>query len=113
MSLATFISQPCMIITRGAGTIDQYGDIVKAETQTNTLCELQPTGAPREVEGGNIGTTTWRLYLEGSVALNSDDAVQVDGTLYELVGDAEVRRNSRTGLPDYTAAIVRRVENVV
>ncbi len=111
MSLSTFINQPCMIISRTADTIDTYGDQTKTETQTSTLCELQPTGAPREVEGGNIGETTWRLYLEGSAALNSDDAILVDGAMYELIGDAEVRRNSRTGLPEYTAAIVRRTEN--
>ncbi len=113
MSLAQFISQPCTIIQRTADTVDQYGDQTKTETSTASLCELQPTGAPREVEGGNIGETTWRLYLDGSVALNSDDAILVDGATYELIGDAETRRNSRTGLPEYTAAIVRRTENVV
>ena len=113
MSLATFISQPCTIITRSDDATDQYGDQTKLETSTASLCELQPTGAPREAEGGNIGFTTWRLYLDGSVALNSDDAIIVDGAAYELVGDAETRRNSRTGLAEYTAAIVRRTENVV
>ncbi len=112
MSLATFISQPCIIITRSADAADTFGDLSKTETQTDALCELQPTGAPREVEGGNIGETTWRLYLEGAVALNADDAIIVNGEHYELIGDAEVRRNSRTGLDEYTAAIVRRVRDV-
>ncbi len=116
MSLSVFISQPCTIITRGVGTIDQYGDIVKAETETATLCELQPSGSSSspsesEVEGGNIGVTKWRLYLEGGVSLNADDAILVDGETYELVGDAEVRRNSRTGLDEYTVAHVRRVRD--
>ena len=112
MSLATFINQPCTIITRTADAVDQYGDQTKTETSTSSLCELQPSGAPREAEGGNIGETTWRLYLEGGVALNADDAVIVDSETYELVGDAEVRRNSRTGADDYTVAIVRRVRDV-
>ncbi len=113
MSLATFINQPCTIITRSDDAVDAYGDPVKTETQTASLCELQPTGAPREAEGGNIGTTTWRLYLEGGVALNADDAIIVDAETYELVGDAEVRRNSRTGADEYTVAIVRRVRDAI
>ncbi len=112
MSLQAFINQPCTIIQRSEGAIDQYGDTVKVESSTDTVCELQPTGAPHEVEGGNIGETTWRLYLESGVALNADDAVVVDGEHYELVGDAEVRRNSRTGASEYTVAIVRRVRDV-
>ncbi len=117
MSLGTFINQPCTIVTRTADTADTYGDITKTETSTASLCELQPSGSSSspsesEVEGGNIGVTKWRLYLEGGVSLNSDDAIVIDGETYELVGDAEVRRNSRTGLDEYTVAHVRRVRDV-
>ncbi len=112
MSLDTFINQPCTIISRTNDSVDQYGDPVKQITTTPTLCELQPSHPPGEVEGGNIGITEWRLYLEGSAVLNADDAISVDGEEYELVGDAEQRRNSRTGLPEYTVAIVRRTRDV-
>jgi hypothetical protein len=111
MSLASFINTPCTIIQRSGDTVDAYGDQTKTDTATASFCELQPSGAPREDEGGNIGVTTWRLYLVGPVALNADDAVQVDGEMYELVGDAEQRRNSRTGDYDHTVAIVRRVRD--
>ncbi len=111
MTLSTFINQPCTIITRTADTVDTFGDPSKTETSTASLCELQPSHPPGEVEGGNIGVTEWRLYLEGSVALNADDAVVVDSESYELVGDAEVRRNSRTGADEYTVAIVRRIRD--
>lgn len=111
MSLAQFINQPCTIVQRTGDAVDTFGDQTKTETNTSSLCELQPSRPPAEDEGGNIGVTTWRCYLEGAVALNADDAVIVDGEHYELVGDAEVRRNSRTGEDEYTVAIVRRVRD--
>ncbi len=110
MSLDTFINQPCTIIQRTADTADAFGDLSKTETSTPSVCELQPT-KEAEVEGGNIGITTYRLYLEGLVALNADDAVIVDSEMYELIGDAVPRRNSRTGIVEYTEAIVRRVRD--
>ena len=110
MSLATFINQPCTIVQRTADTVDTFGDQSKTETSTAALCELQPV-KESEVEGGNIGVTTWRLYLAGEVDLNADDAVIVDSESYELVGDAIPRRNSRTGEVDYTEAVVRRVRD--
>ena len=107
MSLAQFINQACTIVQRSADTVDTFGDQSKTETSTSALCELQP-GKESEVEGGNLGVTTYRLYLDGAVALNADDAIVVAGEHYELVGDAVVRRNSRTGMDDHTVAIVRR-----
>lgn len=111
MSLAYFINQPCTLVTRTGDALDAYGDITKTETETDTVCELQPVKGA-EVEGGNIGVSTWRLYLTGRVALNADDAIIVGGEQYELVGDAVVRRNSRTGVDDHTVAVVRRVRSV-
>lgn len=110
MSLASFINQPCTIVQRTADAVDAYGDQTKTETQTASLCELQPVHES-EAEGGNIGVNTYRLYLTGAVTLNADDAIVVAGEHYELVGDAVVRRNSRTGLDDHTVAIVRRVRD--
>lgn len=105
-----FINQPCTIRSRTAGTIDAYGDITQMETNTSSMCELQPVKTS-EVEGGNIGVSTWKLYLQGSVALNADDAVIIDSETYELDGDATPRRNARTGVVDYTEAVVRRVRD--
>lgn len=112
MSLASFINQPCTIVSRTGDTVDTYGDQSKTETSTASLCELQPVHES-EAEGGNIGIATYRLYLEGAVTLNADDAIVVAGEHYELIGDAVVRRNSRTGADDHTAALVRRLRDAV
>jgi hypothetical protein len=111
--ILTLITRPCTIITRTADTVNTYGDITKTETPTATLCELQPLRQPNrgEVEGGNLSSEAFNLYLLGSVALNADDAVIVDGEHYELVGDAAPRRSPVNSQVAYTRAVVRRLRD--
>lgn len=104
----TLLTRACTIITRVSGAVDSNGDIIKGETSTTAVCDLQPVRGD-EAEGGNLGITTYNLYLDGDLDLDADSAVVVDAERYELVGDAAPRRNPRTGATLYTHAVVRRV----
>jgi hypothetical protein len=111
--ILTLINRPCTILQRTADVEDTYGDLSKTETSTSTLCELQPLRQPNrgEVEGGNLSSEAFNLYLLGAVALNADDAVIVDSETYELVGDAAPRRSPLDGQVAYTHAVVRRLRD--
>lgn len=101
------LTRTATIVTRTETTRDAYGELVKATSTSSVLCELQPIRSD-EAEGGNLGITAYNLYLDGSRDLHADDAVQVDGVTYELVGDAAPRRNPRSGDTPYTHAVVKR-----
>ncbi len=106
------INRSCTIIQRTADTANTYGDLVKTETQTAALCELQPISVGRgEIEGGNLTETLFNLYLDGLVALNADDAIIIDSETYELVGDAAPRRDPTFGVVLYTKCVVKRLRD--
>ncbi len=110
----TFINRACTIIQRTSDTPNTYGDIVKAETSTSAVCELQPLRqrSSGEVEGGNLSSEPFNLYLLGDHPLNADDAVVIDGEEYELIGDAAPRRSPVSQQVVYTHAVVRRFRDV-
>ncbi len=110
----TLINRACTIVQRTNDTANTYGDITKTETQLSTVCELQPLrqASRGEVEGGNLSSEAFNLYLLGAVALNADDAVIIDSEKYELIGDAAPRRSPVTQQVVYTHAVVRRFRDV-
>jgi hypothetical protein len=108
------ITRPCTLITRSGDTVDTYGDQTKTAVETDTFCELQPvrirlTGT--EIEGGNIGTNSYHVYLPGTISPNADDALRIDGEVYEFINDASPRRNPRTQESMFTQGLVRRLRN--
>ncbi len=106
------INRSCTIVSRTADTANTYGDLVKSESQTAALCELQPVAVGKgEIEGGNLTETLFNLYLDGNVPLNADDAIIIDTEMYELVGDAAPRRDPTFGVVLYTKAVVRRLRD--
>ncbi len=110
----TFINRACTIVTRTADTADIYGDITKTETSTSAVCELQPLrqASRGEVEGGNLSSEPFNLYLLGDHPLNADDAIIIDSEEYELIGDAAPRRSPVSQQVVYTHAVVRRFRDV-
>ncbi len=106
----TMINRACTIVQRTADTADTYGDLTKTETSTSTVCELQPLrqASRGEVEGGNLSSEAFNLYLLGEHALNADDMILVDSEKYELIGDAAPRRSPVSMQVEYTHAVVRR-----
>lgn len=88
MSLAQLLNQPCTIVSRSdEGDTDAYGDPILTESAAETTCVLQQNRRDEPGEAGELSDTLWTLFLPTGTALNTDDAVVVNGKIYELVGE--------------------------
>lgn len=91
-----------------SGTIDDYGDEVQDVTLIATLCELQQQQRSEDGEMGEASKDTWRLFFAAGESIDTGDAVELDGEVYELTGDPWLVRNPRTGSNSHIEATARR-----
>jgi hypothetical protein len=86
--LAQLMTKPCLIVSRSdAGTVDDLGNPMTDETLVETVCELQQRRRDEPDLQGELADSTWDLFLPAGTAIGTDDAVEVDGHRYELVGE--------------------------
>jgi hypothetical protein len=108
VSLASLMSRNAIIIRRNlSGSTDIYGDDAKTESVISTTCELQQEERTEE-GGGAISETRWVGFFPVSLDLQSEDAVEVDGYEYELVGDPWVADTGNVAV-HHLEATLRRV----
>jgi hypothetical protein len=108
--ISRLISRPCTLILRRDGdATDEFGNPIAEETEVETVCELQQRRRDERIGAGETSDTFWALYLRPGEDLRTSDAVEVDGEVYELVGEPWTVRNSRTGATSHVQATVRRV----
>lgn len=78
------------------------------ELEQLTRCELQPTTST-EAHDGAVQIAGWRVFLPADAPATGWDAIRLaDGTVLELIGDAGLFVNPRTGEASHVEAIVRR-----
>lgn len=110
--LTTIINRPCTLVLRdGTGTVDDDGEEVIQTTSVETVCELQQRSRSEDDQQGELSDTTWALYLLPGIindAVDSGDAVVIDGAVYEVVGKPWAARNPLTQATSHIEATVRR-----
>ena len=95
MSVQSLMTLPCLITSRAAGTIDEYGDTPVVTTGTEaTRCHLErstltSTGTSETTVGSELTRTEAILYLPPSVTVTHESRVDVQGTTYEVVGEPD------------------------
>jgi hypothetical protein len=111
--IADLITTPCTLRLRSeSGVEDDYGNDVPTETTVETVCELQKQirRSSEEPEGqGEISDTLWALFLPAGTDVDTSDVVEVDGEMYEMVGEPWPVRHPITGVESHVEASVRRV----
>jgi hypothetical protein len=98
---------PCTVIRRETSAErDDYGDEIRDETTESTSCELQQLGSSEPSD--EAASTTYTLFLPADVEIDQDDAVVINGHLYELAGTPDLIRNPRTQQDSHIEVSVRR-----
>jgi hypothetical protein len=107
--ISTLINRPCTITRRLAeGDEDGYGSDRAAETELETVCELQQARRDEGAAHADLSQTTWLLFFRPGVPLRSGDAVTVEGETYEIIGDPWVARDPLTRRDSHVEATARR-----
>jgi hypothetical protein len=106
------LTVPCTVTRYAQGAADDRGDIPLVGTDSASFCTLFQKTANEAIDGNDVQTTTWVLYLPADCAdLSGQDRVTTvaDGFVYELVGDPSPVRDPRRGLVHHLEAMVKRV----
>lgn len=110
--LSLLLNRPCTIWRREAsGTIDELGDETQDETATVTVCELQRAAQRPSDEpplAGEFSSTVWTAFFPAGTDIDTGDRVEVDGRMYEMVGDPWPARNPRTQAESHVEATLKR-----
>jgi len=82
------MNTPCAVIRRvDTGEVDRVGDPILEVERTETRCALHPVRRGEHEDGGaETSDTTWRLFLPFGTAIDTGDAIEVEGHIYELTG---------------------------
>lgn len=107
--LSTLLNRPCTIWSRSAsGDLDELGDAIDNETATQTVCELQQRQRTEPRSESDLSDTGWLLILPAGTAVDTSDRVEVDGHVFEVIGDPWVARNPQTQTVSHIEATLRR-----
>lgn len=103
------ITRECILIQRvPTGSYDRFGNDQDLDATEDALCELQQRTPNERGDSGEVSDDEWRVFFLPGVDLSTASAVQVDGEVYELVGDPWVARNPRTGATSHIEVKARR-----
>jgi hypothetical protein len=108
MSLAALMNRPVTIIHRADADPEDFYGQGRTETLQEVQGELQQMSRTEQAAHGDFSDTLWRLWLPATVRLRTEDAVAVDGLVYEVVGDPWEVRNPREGAVSHVEATLRR-----
>jgi hypothetical protein len=108
----SLISTPCTILRRSSGgEVDDYGDPVVSETESETVCELQQLSRAEPAAEGELGVSTWVVFFPVNTEVDTSDAVVVEGQgTFELVGDPW-NANQGSAAVNHVAATARKTED--
>jgi len=112
--LADLLTLPITITRRTEGSsVDRYGNQVASTKSVETFGELQQEYRAEETLAGDIATDRWRLFLAPTEVLAAGDAVEANGSSFEVVGQPWIARNPRTGDEQHIEATLTRTKGVV
>lgn len=110
MPLEQLLNRPCTLLLRDStGDKDDYGNEKTGDpTEVETVCELQQQRRDEQDDQGETSDTTWLVILPAGTEIDTGDAIQIDGYVYELVGAPWRARNPRTQAESHVEATARR-----
>jgi hypothetical protein len=91
-----------------SGARDAFGNDIPAEVSASVVGELQQRRRDEPNDAGELSAATWDLFLPAGTDVRTGDAVVVDGSVYEVMGDPWDARNPRTGAASHVEATVTR-----
>lgn len=109
MPVGSLINRSATLLRREpSGETDEFGNPIETVSETEILCELQQRQRDEEDDQGEFSESLWNLFLPAGTALDTGDAIVVDGAKYELVGEPWETRNPRSQQFSHVQATVRR-----
>ena len=109
----SLIATPCSIVRRtNSDDIDELGNAVNTETETETVCDLQQRQRDEPETAGEFGISVWDIFFPAGTEIDTGDAVIVGSYVYELLGDPW-DANQGSAAVNHVAATVRRTAEVV
>lgn len=88
MSLTGLLTRSGTILSRTAGTAtDVYGNATSGTTSVPVSCEIQQLRRSEPGEAGEFSVTEWVGFFPTGTVIDTGDALVVDGSTYEVVGD--------------------------
>jgi hypothetical protein len=108
VGISSLINRPAKLIRRTVSE-DEFDPAVTT-TETDVDCELQQRKRKEQDEAGEVSDTEWLLLLPTGTAVDTGDAIVVEGQKFEVVGDPWEARNPRTKRASHIEATVRRTE---
>lgn len=111
MSLSQLLNRPCWVVQRSdTGDVDELGNEEPSETEVETVCEIQQVQRDEDETQGELSDTDWLGVFPAGTALDTGDAVKVEGLgKFELTGAPWAVRNPRTQTESHVEATLRRV----
>ena len=108
MTIDLLMDQPVTIISRSyQGQLDDYGNEIAAETQTEVMSYLQQlTGAERE---GYVPEATDRLIVPPDTLIQANDNVLTGTDEYQVLGPPANVWNPRSNAFHHIEAVLRRI----
>lgn len=87
MSLPALLTTPCTLVHSTPDDVDEYGNVVNAETETDAVCRIDQIGANENTDDRDVSDTTWRIFLHSDISIDGLVAVISSSRRYELDGD--------------------------
>lgn len=109
MSVASLINRPATLLRRtDSGETNEFGTPIQTVTETEVFCDLQQRDSDEPDDQGEFSDATYNLYvLPVDTEVQTKDAFDIDGEIYEVVGKPWKPRNPRTGQFSHIQARVR------
>lgn len=103
------INRPCTIISRHQDETewDDYGDERVVERRRASVCEVQQRSRTEPGGMGETSITEWDIFFRAGETLDTGDAIEVDGDVYEVVGDPWIAKNPLTGRVSHVEVTAR------
>lgn len=85
--LLTRLPQTVVVVTRGPGSEDAYGNPVTGETaRTSVSARLWQASTLEATQGRDTAAETWQVILPASTAIDAGDRVEWDGKAFDVQG---------------------------
>ncbi len=105
---------PATIVRRTEdGTVDEDNNEIPYESEVTTVCDLQQIRRSEPATKGELSETFWNCYFPVDTELHTADAVEIEGHLYEVVGDPWNANQGSAGVNHLEATLVRTGEALV
>lgn len=83
--VVTLLKIPCHVRHTEPSGRDEYGDITTAYFETDSKCYLAQRQRS-EIAETEVARETWSCYLPPDVALSAFDTVEVEGLVFQVIG---------------------------